>query len=103
MAGEFVRCDGDFLEIGEDLNMENFGSIKIGQLATPNGYVPPDISRELAMLERYAQKGEKMANGETAQRPSLLAARVIILIHMLVSVPLLRNGSLGPLGPQSGH
>lgn len=54
MATDFVRCDDEFSEIGEDLDMTDFGT-------APVGYVPPDITRELAMLEQYAQKREKMA------------------------------------------
>ena len=59
MSSDYVRCDGEFTEIGEDLDMSNFGVVKGWSIATPNDYIPPDITQELAMLERYAQKGEK--------------------------------------------
>lgn len=58
MSTDFVRCDCEFAEIGEDLDMTNFGVAK--HLTAPVEYIPPDITRELVMLEQYAQKGEKM-------------------------------------------
>lgn len=58
MATDFIRCDGEFSEIGEDLDMTNFGVVK--HITSPVEYAPPDISLELVMLKRYSQKGEKM-------------------------------------------
>lgn len=59
MTTGYVRCDDEFSEIDEDLDMSNFGTVKLEPLATPFNGVSPDISRELAMLERYTQRGEK--------------------------------------------
>ena len=56
---DFTHCDSEFVEVGEDLDMTNFGAVKTLPLS-PIKYVPPDITRELAMLEQYAQKGEKL-------------------------------------------
>lgn len=56
---DFTHCDSEFVEVGEDLDMTNFGAVKTLPLS-PIKYVPPDITRELYMLEQYAQKGEKM-------------------------------------------
>lgn len=72
MPSDYVRCDGEFTEIGEDLDMSNFGVAKGWSIATPNDYIPPDITQELAMLERYAQKGEKY---------SMLKVGTKVLVH----------------------
>ncbi len=52
----FTRCDGEFETIGEDLNMSTMGIIQITQ-AQP--WKPPDISRELALLDAHYQNSIK--------------------------------------------
>ena len=65
MANTFIRCDDEFTKIEEDLNMTGFGTTKVKPFGVPVEYTPPDISKELAMLERYTQKGEKMVKEGT--------------------------------------
>ena len=64
MANTFIRCDDEFTKIEEDLNMTGFGTTKVKPFGVPVEYTPPDISKELAMLERYTQKGERRKDGK---------------------------------------